>query len=107
VDNLPKLNSVKAGQAIPIKFSLGGNQGLNIFTPLYPSSASTPCFGTATADPIEQTVSAGNSSLTYDASGNQYVYVWKTDSAWTGQCRTLTLKFADLSVHQANFWFTK
>jgi hypothetical protein len=27
VDNLPKLNSVKAGSAIPVKFSLHGNQG--------------------------------------------------------------------------------
>ena len=31
VDNLPALNLVKAGSAIPVKFSLGGNKGLNIF----------------------------------------------------------------------------
>ena len=36
VDNLPAWNSVKAGQAIPIKFSLGGNKGLNIFATGYP-----------------------------------------------------------------------
>src|SRR6185436_4110875 len=31
VDNLPTLNIVNAGKAIPVKFSLGGFQGLDIF----------------------------------------------------------------------------
>ena len=30
VDNLPTLNSLKAGNAVPFKVTLGGNQGLNI-----------------------------------------------------------------------------
>lgn len=30
VDNLDTLNTVKAGAGIPVKFSLGGNQGLSI-----------------------------------------------------------------------------
>jgi hypothetical protein len=107
VDNLI-LNKVNAGQAIPVKFNLAGNQGLNIFfSPAFPASAPTTCVNTAYADPIEETVTAGNSSLTYDASGNQYIYVWKTDKNWASSCRTLTLKLVDGSVHQANFWFTK
>src|SRR5262249_27214781 len=39
VDNLPTVNSVKAGSAIPVKFSLDGNQGLNIFAAGSPTSA--------------------------------------------------------------------
>jgi hypothetical protein len=106
VDNLPALNSVNSGQAIPVKFSLAGNQGLNIFfSPTYPTSAPVTCGNTAASDPIEQTVTAGSSSLSYD--GTQYVYVWKTDKSWANSCRTLTLKFVDGTVHQANFWFTK
>src|SRR5438445_3582384 len=31
VDNPPTFNRVKAGTAVPVKFSLGGDQGLNIF----------------------------------------------------------------------------
>ena len=31
IDNLPIVNAVKAGQAIPVKFCLGGNKGLSIF----------------------------------------------------------------------------
>ncbi|HEY7628136.1 MAG TPA: ExeM/NucH family extracellular endonuclease, partial [Ilumatobacteraceae bacterium] len=36
VDNLPTTNTVKAGQAVPVKFSLNGNQGLDIFAMGYP-----------------------------------------------------------------------
>jgi hypothetical protein len=60
-----------------------------------------------TSDTVEETVTAGGSSLNYDSSVDQYIYVWKTDKAWAGSCRTLTIKFADGSIHQANFRFTK
>jgi hypothetical protein len=109
VDNLPVLNSVKAGSAIPVKFSLGANQGLNIFTSEYPRSVQTACNSAAPIDAIEQTVSAGSSSLSYDAKTNQYTYVWKTDKSWSaapgGPCRQLVLAFVDGSFLRANFKF--
>jgi hypothetical protein len=105
IDNLPHLNKAKAGSAIPVKFSLGGDQGLDIFASAYPSSAQVTCGGTATADPVEETVTAGQSNLNY---GNgQYVYVWKTLSSWANTCRTLTVKLDDGTVHQANVWFVR
>lgn len=106
VDNMPVLNKAKAGSAIPVKFSLSGNQGLNIFAAGFPKSAVGSCDPHAVAEPIEETVTAGSSSLTYDATADQYTYVWKTDKAWTG-CRTLTLKFVDGKSYHANFNFTK
>jgi len=54
-----------------------------------------------------ETVTAGNSGLTYDASANQYVYVWKTDKSWANTSKQLQLKLADGSIHVANFTFTK
>ena len=109
VDNLPVLNSVKAGNAIPVKFSLGANQGLNIFTSGYPRSAQTACDSSAPIDPVELTVNAGGSSLSYDAKTSQYTYVWKTDKAWSaasgGPCRQLVLAFVDGSFLRANFKF--
>jgi hypothetical protein len=106
VDNLPVLNTVKAGQGIPVKFGLGGDQGLNIFAAGYPASSPITCGNTAT-DSIEVTAVAGTSSLAYDVVSNQYTYVWKTDKAWANTCRTLAIKFTDGTVHQANFKFTK
>jgi len=38
VDNPPTKNVVKAGAAVPVKFSLGGDRGLNIFASTSPSS---------------------------------------------------------------------
>lgn len=105
VDNLPTVNVVKAGSAIPVKFSLGGDQGLNIFASGYPASVSTGCSASAT-DAIEETVTAGGSSLTYDAASGQYTYVWKTEKSWTG-CRQLQVKLRDGSSRWAAFSFTR
>jgi hypothetical protein len=104
VDNLPTLNIVKAGSAIPVKFSLDGNQGLDIFAAGYPRSQSVTC-NTAASDPIEQTVTANTSGLTYDATTDTYNYVWKTDKSWAGTCRQLVLTTKDGGVHRANFEF--
>jgi hypothetical protein len=105
VDNLPVLNAVKAGSAIPVKFSLAGNQGLTILAAGYPKSQQIACDSTAPSDDIEQTVTAGGSSLAYDATSDQYVYVWKTDTAWARSCRQLIVRLADGTDHRANFTF--
>jgi hypothetical protein len=104
VDNLPTINSVNAGQSIPVKFSLSGNKGLNIFAAGYPQSAQVACGGGG-ADDIEETVTAGGSSLSYDATTDQYKYVWKTEKAWKGTCRKLVLKFNDGTTREALFQF--
>ena len=90
-----------------MKFSLGGYQGVSIFEIDYPKSQTVPCDSTAPVDGIDQTVSAGSSSLSYDASSNQYVYVWKTDKTWANSCRQLVVRLKDGTYHRANFKFTK
>lgn len=105
VDNLPTMNSVKAGSAIPVKFSLGGDWGLDIFAAGYPKSEQIACTTGASLDNIENTVNAGGSSLSYDPVADQYVYVWKTDKSWAGTCRQLVAKLADGTYHRANFQF--
>jgi MBG domain (YGX type)/Kelch motif len=107
VDNLPVLNIVKAGSAVPVKFSLNGNQGLSIFAGGYPTSGTIACNSTDLYDYVEETVTAGGSSLSYDASANQYVYVWKTEKSWVGSCRQLVVKLSDGTYHRANFNFSK
>jgi hypothetical protein len=107
VDNLPTLNKVKAGSAVPVKFSLGGNRGLAIFSSGYPRSAVTTCDSAAPVDGIEETASPGAAELTYDALTDRYTYVWKTDKAWAGTCRQLVVQFTDGTFHRANFDFRK
>jgi len=103
VNNLPTLNVVNAGRAIPVKFSLSGNKGLNILAPDNPFTVSLNCSSNDPGVDIVETVSAGNSSLSFD--GSQYNYVWKTESSWAGTCRQLVVTLNDGSVHKANFKF--
>jgi hypothetical protein len=107
VDNPDTVNSVKAGSAVPVKFSLAGNQGLNIFAANFPVSQKITCDTSDPVDAIEETVTAGGSSLSYDSSLDQYNYVWKTDKAWAGTCRQLTVKTADGTPHIAIFKLLK
>ena len=107
VDNLPTLNSVKAGSSVPVKFNLGGNQGLDIMQAGYPRSQVITCGSTTEVDGIEETVTAGQSSLSYDATAGHYTYVWKTEKAWAGTCRQLVVTLKDGTVHRANFKLMK
>jgi WD40 repeat protein len=105
VDNLPMVNITTAGSAIAVKFSLAGNQGLGIFFTGYPASGMIPCSTSDPGDVVEETVNAGGSSLTYNATTGQYNYVWKTDKTWKGTCRLLVVRFIDGTDHYAKFQF--
>ncbi|WP_246581242.1 PxKF domain-containing protein [Deinococcus aestuarii] len=105
VDNLPTANTVKAGSVVPVKFGLGGNRGLNILAAGSPRVSAVPCDGSAPADEIEQTVTAGGSSLSYDAASDTYSSIWKTDRSWAGTCRQLNVVLADGLPHLATFKF--
>jgi uncharacterized repeat protein (TIGR01451 family) len=105
IDNPPVLNEMKAGQAAPVKFSLGGNQGLNIFAAGSPSSTQVSCASGVPISDVEETETAGQSSLSYDAASDRYKYTWKTESSWKNTCRVLTITLRDGTVHTANFKF--
>jgi hypothetical protein len=107
VDNTPTMNVAKAGSAIPVKFGLGGNQGLGIFQSGSPRVSAVSCSTGATLDTIETTVSAGSSSLQYDATANQYTYIWKTASSWAGSCMQFDLGLNDGSTHTFLVQFKK
>jgi hypothetical protein len=93
VDNAPTVNSMNAGRTVPVKFSLGGDRGLDIFADGYPQVSSVDCG--SSADVVEETSTSDSSRLTYSSSEGKYTYLWKTDRAWAGQCKKLVLKFAD------------
>ncbi len=100
-------NIARARSAIPVKFSLAGDQGLSIFAAGYPASQQIACDSSAPLDAIEETESAGSSSLSYDAGTDEYKYTWKTDSAWANTCRQLVMQFDDGTSYVAYFSFTR
>ena len=97
-------NVAKAGQAIPVKFSLGGDHGLDVVT-----SARFAVVGTDTTPEggLLDAVTAGASGLTYDANADVYTYVWKTSKAWALKTGTFVLELSDGTVHEFGVTFTR
>lgn len=107
IHNLPAVNRVRAGRAVPVKFALGGNHGFDIFAPGFPASEPVACDTSAPSGSVETTETAGNSSLTFDPVTGQYTWVWKTEKSWAGSCRRLLVRLADGTEHEARFEFTR
>jgi Tol biopolymer transport system component len=104
VDNPPAVNIVKAGQTVPVKFSLGGDLGLAILADGSPSTIPATCSTfapqTGPGEPL-----AAPASLSYDPRADQYQFQFRTERAWRGTCRILNIRLNDGSAHQAWFQF--
>jgi hypothetical protein len=95
----PTANPVKAGEAIPLKFSLHGNRGNDVLAAS--SSTWTPCDASAAS------ATTATGSLSYNASLDRYAFLATTNKAWAGTCADLTLSLRDGTTHQARFTFGK
>ncbi len=98
-----KVNVAEPGSAVPVKFDLGGNRGLAIFADGYPKSEKVTCVNSLPTDPVEETATAGASTLTYG--DGHYIYVWKTEKSWKNTCRELIVKLSDNRTYRASFRF--
>jgi hypothetical protein len=91
----PTAASAKAGSGIPLKFSLAGDQGLDVVS----GATWTPCGGGDS--------SPASGSLSYNRSSQRYTYQATTAKAWNGTCRDLALTLRDGTTHRARFTFGK
>ena len=98
----PAMNDGNAGRTVPVKFSLNGFHGLNVFAAGFPKSQPIDCTTGAATGAATATSSAG---FTYDAMNDQYNYTWNTDGAWVGTCRQVIVQLTDGTVHRANVRF--
>ena len=97
----PARVSLKAGDAVPVKFSLGGDRGLAILAGA-PTWQRVGCDSGATVgDPL-----AAKGTLSYLDGGARYLYLAKTSASWAGSCYRLSVALNDGTVHQANIRFT-
>ncbi|MER7578141.1 PxKF domain-containing protein [Streptomyces sp. NPDC126514] len=96
------INLIKAGQTVPVKFSLGADYGLNILDHAPTVSAHT-C-GTDLS-PSDLTVDTNSTSgLSYDSTTDTYTYGWKTAKTARG-CATLAIHLNDGTTHTADFQY--
>jgi hypothetical protein len=103
--NSTDVNVVKGGSAVPIQFSLGGDFGISILAANSPAFQPTDCNSSLPTSSLIDTVTAGGSSLSYDATSNTYTYVWKTNKAWSGSCGLFVLGLNDGTSYSAKFQF--
>ncbi|REJ75567.1 MAG: hypothetical protein DWQ47_08845 [Acidobacteria bacterium] len=99
-----RYNLARARRAMPVKFSLNGFQGMDIFAEGSPSSQRIRCFSrTPVGDP--EPVQMNRSGLKYNERRDFYRFVWKTKRNWKFSCRRLSVALNDGSVHSADFIF--
>jgi hypothetical protein len=87
----PGVASFRAGDTVPVKFSLGGDRGLEVVS----SAAWRPC-GVTTNDS-----SRALGSLSYNPGPGRYTYMWQSDKSWAGSCREFLLVLRDGTTHAA------
>lgn len=115
VSDSPAVNAVKAGSDVPLVFSTGEDDGLDILVENSPYSRQVTCSTLRTEDPDSEfitprplpvpTVTRGNSGLSYDAEEDRYSYPWKTVEDWAGTCREVVVTRTDGVQHRAFFRF--
>lgn len=106
--NAGELNSVKAGQTVPIKWQITGEGG----TPLgnlrwVKSLTSVPLLacGSGTVNPIAEADASGMSGLRYDTEAGQFVFTFQTEKGWAGTCRRLVLTLINDVTYTVDFRF--
>jgi hypothetical protein len=99
VDTGGNLTGVRAGEGIALKFSLNGDQGLNIASgATWQTAACTDWTPTSSATPAD-------TKLSYTASTDRYKEIVATSSGWKGTCRILRLDLADGTHHDVRVSF--
>jgi hypothetical protein len=101
VDSSGSIGGAKAGEPVPLKFSLKGYQGLGAVT-----RATWQTVSCADWSPLDAPATA-QGKLSYSSSSDRYLDAVGSDSTWKGSCRTVDLELADGTHHAVHVRFTK
>jgi Tol biopolymer transport system component len=97
----PELASLEAGETVPVKFSLAGDQGLGILASGSPTWRPVDC---ASGTPLGDASGAGH-TLAYLTGSDRYHLHVESDAGWRGTCRRLAVRLADGTTHFADVRF--
>jgi hypothetical protein len=106
VEDFPAINRWIAGEAVPVRFSLGGYKGMDVLAPGYPQVAEVECG--AGEEPTGGRPARSvwwQKGLRYKH--RSYIFMWRTDRDWTRGCRQFLIQLKDGSVHRAEFKFVR
>jgi dipeptidyl aminopeptidase/acylaminoacyl peptidase len=99
VSSTGSLNDVKAGDSVPLKFSLAGDHGLSVVR------GTTWRLASCTDWSFLGGSLAGQGRLSYTASTDRYLDAVSTDRGWKGTCRVLDLDLDDGTHHAVRVRF--
>ena len=106
IENPPAVNAANAGSTVPAKFVIAGGSGLSIVNGGSPTSQQVDC---ETLEPLGDAApitTPGSSGFHFVEDESAYQANWKTERAWAGTCRVLSVSLNDDSVHSALFSFS-
>ncbi len=109
LENPPGVNRWKAGKKVPVRFTLGSYRGAPPVASGYPQVAPVACGTGAEPEGGERArgswkkLSVGQSKRGRGA----YMFVWKTEKKWAGDCRQLVLKLDDGTTHRVELQFVR
>jgi TolB protein len=101
VSSSGSIDAAKAGDSVPLKFSLRGYQGLGAVARTTSQAVSCTDWSSLGASASAQ------GKLSYSAASDRYLDVVGTDPSWKGTCRTVDLELADGTHHAVHVHFTK
>jgi hypothetical protein len=107
VDAPPTLNTVNAGNTVPVKWSLANAAGtvyanLNAVQSLSSKQIRCP---NANTDPAGQDVPIGTTDILKITNGTTFQFNWKTSTSFAGTCRRFFIHLSDGSTPYADFKF--
>lgn len=108
----PALNKEKSGSTVPVKFSLGGDFGLNVLPAEIATSQQINCSSKLPIGPATAINTTGNGLTIHgedddedEQSNIRYRFNWKTLKNWKHTCRSLQLSFSNGEEVEAYFDF--
>jgi hypothetical protein len=87
----PSAVVLRAGDTVPVKFSLGGDRGLDVLA--------RAAWRTCGATGGDSATALG--SLSYSAKPDRYTFFWQSEKSWAGSCREFLLMLRDGTTHTA------
>jgi hypothetical protein len=106
VKNAPMFNRVRAGQSVPVRFTVDGYRGTTVLKAGSPTSSPISCKAVRSESVVSEGDLADYRGLRQDGAKSRSTYIWKTDPRWAGTCRKLMLTLVDGSSYEALFRFT-
>ena len=100
----PAVNQVAAtSTAIPLRFTLHGDYGMDVFAPGFPRMAEASCESwQRSGEPVALT-----GLFTYRPETDRYQFSVRIDPAWRGTCRLVEIGLDDGTVRTAYFAFAR